>query len=110
MSNNVPRKRDGLTPVRVTRHQLRELRDVDGAAAVEQAKLDHQAQRGTQRSRTVARVGTRAMEAQAVVTMTERMIVQDMEPGAIDAVALISKAVTIGLLQVVNKTVDEVTS
>ena len=75
MSNIVPRKSDGLTPVPVSRRQLRELREVDGAAAVELAKLDHQMDLGTARARTVARVGTRAMEAQAVVSMTERMTV-----------------------------------
>ena len=107
MANIVPRTSGGLTPVRVNRRQLRELREVDGAAAVELAKLDHQTQLGTQRARTVARVGTRTMEAQAVVSMTERMIVE-MEPGAVHGVSYLSQRLTIGLGQVIDKTIDEV--
>ena len=107
MPNIERRKGDPLTPVRVNRRQLKELREVDGAAAVEIAKLDHQAHLGTQRARTVARVGTRAMEAQAVVSMTERMIVE-MEPGAVHGVSYLSQRLTIGLGQVIDRTIDEV--
>jgi len=108
MASIVPRKNDPLTPVRVTRRLAREIQNVDGAAEVELLKLDHQTQLGTQRARTVARVGTRAMEAQAVVSMTERMIVE-MEPGAVHGVSYLSQRLTIGLGQVIDKTINEVT-
>lgn len=107
MANIVPRKSDPLTPVRVNRRALREFRELDGAAEIELAKLDHQTQIGTQRVRTVARVGTRAMEAQALVSMTERMIVE-MEPGAVHGISYLSQRLTIGLGQVIDKTIDEV--
>jgi|GEM_PF-3680555 len=108
MANIVPRKNDPLTPIRVSRRLAREIQHVDGAAEVELLKLDRQTQIGTQRARSIARVGTRAMEAQAIVTMTERMIVQDMEPGAINAISFLSKKVTMGLGEVIDRTIDEV--
>jgi len=109
MSNIVPRKSAPLTPVRLTRRAVREFRELDGAAEMELAKLDRQTEIGTLRARTVARVGTRAMEAQAVVSMTERMIVE-MEPGAVHGVSYLSQRLTIGLGEVIDKTINEVSS
>lgn len=107
MSNIVPRNNDPLTPIRLTRRAAKEFRELDGAAEIELAKLDRQTQIGTQRARTVARVGARAMEAQAIVSMTERMIVE-AEPGAIHGVSYLSQRLTIGLGHVIDKTIDEV--
>ena len=106
MSNHIPRSTD-LTPVRPSRRQLQQLRHVDEATDLELAKLEHNRTVGVERVRTVARVGTRAMEAQAVVSMTERMIVE-MEPGAVHGIAYLSQRLTIGLGQVIDKTIDEV--
>jgi len=55
-----------------------------------------QSQIGTQRARTIARVVTRAMEAQAIVSMTQRMIVE-MEPSAVHGVSYLAQRLTIGL-------------
>lgn len=106
MSNLIPRPNE-LTPARPSRRQLQQLRQVDEATDIELAKLEHRRLVGVERVRTVARIGTRAMEAQAVVSITERMIVE-MEPGAVHGIAYLSQRLTIGLGEVIQKTIDEV--
>lgn len=108
MSNIVPRKNDALTPVRLTRRAVKQYREVDASSEIELMKLDRQAQIGTARVRTVTRVGTRAMEAQAIVSMTQRMIVE-MEPSAVHGVSHLSQRLTLGLGQVIDRTINEVT-
>ena len=107
MSDIFPRKSGPLTPVRVNRRQLRELRELDGNSAIEQARLSELEQLGVQRTRTVTRVATRAMEAHAMASATQRMIVE-MEPGAVHGVSYLSQKLILGLGQIIDKTIDEV--
>lgn len=101
-------QQQGLS-IRPSRRDLRVSRSIDNQAALTMHRLAADAEVGRQRIRAVTQVGTRALEAQSVVSMTERMIVE-MEPGAVHGISYLSQRLTIGLGQVLDKTIDEVCS
>ena len=89
------------------RRHGRELTRLDRRAAIKARALEHEADLGRLRAAVVAKVGTRAMELQALVSLTERMVVE-MEPGCVNGVSYISQKITVGLGQVVDRTVEQV--
>ncbi len=87
------------------RRARKRVTDVQTTGDVRRLAIDRKTEHGVARTKGVARVGVAALEAQAFLTMTERMLVE-AEPGAIHGIAYLSKKLTIKLGNAIDSELD----
>lgn len=107
MPEILPRFGDVLSPILPDRRSQKELHRLQQAAGVASAELLHRQERAEHRLQTLATIGCRAMEAQTVVSLCEQNLVHTA-PSAINGIAHLSQSITLGLGQVLNNTIREV--